>query len=52
MKRYNVAEGRYVSEFRGLSTDPKPIGKLNGSVFHEMDTGKKLMFDEKTMAWK
>ena len=34
-------------EFRGLSTDEKPIERTgNGSIFIEMDTGKVFMFDE------
>ena len=34
-------------EFRGLSTDEKPIERVgNGSVFIELDTGKVFMFDE------
>ena len=34
-------------EFRGLSTDEKPIeGVGNGSVFIEIDTGKVFIFDE------
>ena len=34
-------------EFRGLSTDEKPVEKVgNGSVFIEIDTGKVFIFDE------
>lgn len=34
-------------EFRGLSTDEKPIERVgNGSVFIEIDTGKVFIFDE------
>lgn len=34
-------------EFRGLSTDEKPIERIgNGSIFIEMDTGKVFIFDE------
>ena len=34
-------------EFRGLSTDEKPVERVgNGSVFIELDTGKVFMFDE------
>ena len=40
-------------EFRGLSTDEKPIEKIgNGSVFIEIDTGKVFMFDEQNKVWK
>ena len=34
-------------EFRGLSTDEKPVENVgNGSVFIEIDTGKVFIFDE------
>ena len=34
-------------EFRGLSTDEKPIERVgNGSIFIEIDTGKVFIFDE------
>lgn len=40
-------------EFRGLSTDEKPVEKVgNGSVFIEIDTGKVFMFDEQNKVWK
>ena len=40
-------------EFRGLSTDEKPVEKIgNGSVFIEIDTGKVFMFDEQNKVWK
>lgn len=44
-------------EFRGLSTDEKPIvfeGKYvdNGSIYIEIDTGKILMFDLENEQWK
>lgn len=40
-------------EFRGLSTDIKPIERVgNGSIFIEMDTGKVYMFDEQNTEWK
>ena len=40
-------------EFRGLSTDEKPVEKVgNGSVFIELDTGKVFMFDEQNKVWK
>jgi hypothetical protein len=39
-------------EFRGLSTDKKPIKNVgNGSVFFEMDTLKVFIFDEKSKKW-
>lgn len=42
---------RHVSEFRGLSTDVKPVGKLNGSKFYELDTGKTSWYDEDSGEW-
>ncbi len=40
-------------EFRGLSTDEKPVERAgNGSIFIEMDTGKVFMFDEQNKVWK
>ena len=39
-------------EYRGLSTDAKPVEKAgNGSVFIEMDTGKVYIFDEENLIW-
>ena len=39
-------------EYRGLSTDTKPIEKVgNGSTFFEMDTCKVFMFDAKSKSW-
>lgn len=42
---------RHVSEFRGLSTDDKPVGKLNGSKFYELDTGKTSWYNEDSGEW-
>lgn len=38
-------------EFRGLSTDNKPVGVSNGSTFLEMDTGKVYVFNEEGHSW-
>jgi len=39
-------------EYRGLSTDSKPIERVgNGSIFLEMDTCKVFMFDEDSKTW-
>lgn len=40
-------------EFRGLSTDEKPINEHvgNGSVFFEIDTSKVFMFNGETKSW-
>lgn len=46
LKKDLGAEG-IVEELIGLSTDtPKPTGRLNGSKFFEMDTGKEYRYDE------
>ena len=40
-------------EFRGLSTDEKPIERVgNGSIFIEIDTGKVFIFDEQNKTWR
>ena len=40
-------------EFRGLSTDEKPIERVgNGSVFIELDTCKVFIFDEQNKTWR
>lgn len=44
--------GEKTFEFRGLSTDTKPItGVGNGSIFLELDTFKVFMFDEENKTW-
>lgn len=44
------------AEFHGLSTDEKPIKYNdnlidNGSIFYEIDTGKKYLFDKENKEW-
>lgn len=40
------------AEFKGLSTDTKPIDSVpNGSTFYEMDTQKVYMFDAENQLW-
>lgn len=44
--------GENTCEFRGLSTDTKPTENVgNGSVFFEMNTSKKYMFNEENSTW-
>lgn len=44
--------GMYGYEYRGLSTDRKPIEDVNnGSIFLEMDTEKLFMFDGENKKW-
>ena len=42
---------KYPTEFFGLSTDTKPTDTANGSVFTEIDSGKKYMFDFAGSQW-
>lgn len=58
-KQVQVIKGKGDSqlEFRGLSTDDKPIefngtDIPNGAIFIEMDTGKFYMFDLENKQWK
>ena len=44
-------DGRHCYEFRGLSTDTKPEGKINGSKFVELDTGKTYWYNEDSESW-
>ena len=44
--------GSTTYEYRGLSTDKKPIKYVgNGSVFIEMDTLKIFLFDAESKVW-
>lgn len=42
---------RRVSDYRGLSTDTKPTGQINGSTFYETDTGNLYVYDEEHDEW-
>ena len=42
---------KYPTEFFGLSTDTKPTDTANGSMFTEIDSGKKFMFDFTGGTW-
>lgn len=49
---YTVNGGRAIRDYRGKSTDPKPVeGVPNGSSFYEMDTQQVYMFDSDTKTW-
>lgn len=53
---YSRTGGAWVAEYRGLSTDEKPIlanekKVANGSTFLEMDTGKVFLYDEEHDEW-
>ena len=45
-----TASGDFSLEYRGLSTDTKPVAP-NGSVFLEMDTGKVFCYDADGGNW-
>ena len=46
-----------ILEISGLSTDPKPVGQIdgvsiaNGSTFKEIDTGKEYTYNESAETW-
>lgn len=40
-----------VQKFAGLSTDTKPVDCISGSVFVELDTTKRFIFDGYNIAW-
>ena len=47
-----ITVGNLTNEYNGLSTDTKPTdGVRNGSVFIEIDTGKRYLFDEENKEW-
>lgn len=58
MSEYGSKINRQLCEIVGLSTDTKPIDKIegiyiqNGSSFLEMDTDTKYLFDAENKQWK
>lgn len=42
---------RSIAKFDGLSTDTKPTDCPNGSIFYEIDTTKKYIFDKSGANW-
>ena len=47
-----VTTENMTNEYNGLSTDTKPTeGVRNGSIFNEMDTNTRYMFDEEKQEW-
>lgn len=50
-KRFYVSEQAYITQYFGLSTDIKPTGELNGSMFTEIDTGLVYMYDQDNTRW-
>lgn len=56
VEKSNIKEGKFLCEFRGLSTDNKPSSInngdiLNGSTFIEMDTQEIYFYDEENSEW-
>lgn len=55
--KYGAHYNTNVMEIRGLSTDTKPVGKIdgmsipNGSIYTEIDTGVDSMYDEEHDTW-
>ena len=47
----SVKEIGNMLDFIGLSTDTKPTGCANGSVYYEMDTSKIYLFDKANNQW-
>lgn len=45
------ATPRAILEYRGLSTDAKPVGAINGSAYIEIDTGKVFLYDAIGQIW-
>lgn len=46
-----VTPGNMAMPFFGLSTDKKPVGEYNGSLFMEMDTGRIFVWDAENQVW-
>ncbi len=53
MYTYTVNAGVTIRDYRGKSTDDKPVDGTvpNGSTFYEMDTGNVYMFDAEDKTW-
>lgn len=47
----SFTNNRHIYELFGTSEDTKPTGKLNGSTFYEVDTGKKYWYNEASGSW-
>ncbi len=46
------ADGKHLAEYRGTSSDTKPLDCANGSVFIEMDTATMYFFDGENHTWR
>ncbi len=52
MVTYTVNGGTAIRDYRGKSTDEKPVVDVpNGSSFYEMDTKEVFLFDAETKTW-
>ncbi len=49
----SLQRSELINEYVGNSTDEFPMdGVPNGSLFYEMDTGNKYIFDDEHNAWR
>lgn len=57
LRKYGAKYNTTYCELCGLSTDTKPtiqydgVGIANGSLYIEMDTDKKYLYDEENQTW-
>lgn len=57
LRKYGAKYNTTFCTFCGLSTDTKPVGVYegitiaNGSLYIEMDTDKKYLYDEENQTW-
>lgn len=55
---HNYSLKNRTGDFKGLSTDEKPVGKFehniifNGMVFEELDTGELYYYNGKNKTWE
>lgn len=46
-----TVHGANNTNYKGLSTDTKPVGGANGDLFIEMDTSTSYLYDEQNAEW-
>lgn len=51
IEQKSLGKGCFFEVWLGLSTDTKPSGKINGSFFIEIDTGKTYIYNQDASAW-
>lgn len=47
----SIYKAELAFDYRGLSTDEKPLNVTNGSTFLEIDTGNVFCFDREHLTW-